>query len=440
MKVRKPAVERMNFILDRLQEIAGMEQPTAQQKRESDILMAEQATLRSALTQDELRASTIERLENLAGTSISPSLQLPERADREWRGFAMGQNERRYVRTSGFEIHTEKRAAEIDRERRAAQLAGSQTISWTNLAAGGAFVPWEYVDRQLASRKQYDGIFDNCLEILTDTGRPTSLPAIDDVENQSTQVSENTNSYGIVAPTINASVTQLGAFTFRAGAPIFVSLEALQDSGTPWPALLERAFAIRHARGVGQALITGAGGGNAPTGILTALNNLDLPEVIAGGANPNTGNAADTGANSIGSADLTQLFYSINSAYRANAQWFLNDSTLQTITEKTDKVGNPLVRYVEGIGGVLDAYIFGKRVVICPSMPSISPNAPTVIFGALKEFFAVRHCRSGEYIQRFDETAAEFGLVAFQSYTRVDSNLVVPNASYPPANFLIQHS
>jgi HK97 family phage major capsid protein len=429
VKVRQLPVDRMNFILDRLQTIAEMDSPSAQQKRESEILMAEQATLRSVLTKDELRAATIERLERMAGVSISASMQLPVRADREWRQFAKNTHERRYVMGKKNEV-------------RAVQEAGQQTISYTTGGAGGYFVPWQYVDRQLAARKAYDGIFADSLEIQTETGKPLQLPSFDDVNQQSAQVNENTNPYpgGLngQAPTINAAVTQLGAFTFRSGV-VYVSLEALEDSGSPWTSLLERAFSVRHARGVGQALIVGAGGGNAPTGILTALNALDLPEVIAGGANPNTGNASDTGANSIGSQDLTDLYFSINMAYWQNACWYMNQSTLQTIVEKVDKIGNPIVRYTESDYG-FEPYIFGKKVSICPSMPVINPNAPVIVFGALREFFAYRHCAAGEYVQRLDETHAEIGLVGFQGFTRVDSNLVVPNASYPPANQLVMHS
>lgn len=422
--VRRPAVERMNEVVFRIEELSTKPELTAQEKRTREYLLAEHSNLKESLTRDELRAATIERLEKLAGVSLR-DCKIPERADKEWRLAAKNElpPEKRYYQDKNGEFRT-------------AQLAGTQIISYTAPTAGGYFVPAGWADRNLQSRRLISQIISYAQEISTETGAVLALPSWDDVAVQSQLVTENTK---FDAPTINASTTQLNSYMGRSGV-LFVSIEALDDAGVPWPSLIERAFQNRHARFTGNMMINGTGV-NQPTGILAALNNLDLPEIIAGGANPNTGNASDTGANSIGSGDLLELFFGINAEYRQrpSCAWVMHDNTLQTIVSKTDKMGNPLVRFTESPSGLLIPRIFGAPVAISNDMPQIQNNAPTVLFGDWSQF-VWRHVRSGEVVQALPELAAEFGVVGFQAYTRIDCNLSCPNTAYPPIQQLIMHS
>lgn len=422
--VRIPAVERMNTVMSRVEELSTKTDLTAQEKREREGLLAEQSVLKEGLTREELRAATIERLEKIAGVSLR-DCKIPDRADREWRLAAKNElpAEKRYYQDKHGEF-------------RAAQLAGQQTISYTVGAAGGFFIPTGWADRNLQSRRLISQIISYAQEISTEDGKPLALPSWDDVAVQSQLIGENTK---YEAPTINTNTTQLNAYTGRSGV-LYVSTEALDDAGVPWPSLIERAFINRHARFTGNMLINGTGV-NQPTGILAALNALDLPEIIAGGANINTGNASDTGANSISSFDLLDLFFSVNAEYRQrpSCAWVMHDNTLQTIVSKVDKVGNPLVRFTESPSGLLIPRIFGAPVAISNDMPQIQNNAPTVCFGDWSQF-VWRHVRSGEVVQALPELAAEFGVTGFQAYTRIDSNLSCPNTAYPPIQQLIQHS
>jgi len=218
-------------------------------------------------------------------------------------------------------------------------------------------------------------------------------------------------------------------------------LELLQDSNFPIGAVLERVFAMRHARGVGQALINGSGV-NAPTGLTTAVLASGASPVIAAGSSTNTG-GAETGATSIGTQDINTLFHKLDPAYRASAAWYMNDTTLSYFDGLLDKQGRPIVKFADGLNGQYGVvpYIHGKRVAICPSIPAMASAKNSVFFGN-PMYFVQRRVPSSMYVRRFwqNPSLVQFGLVGFESWLRVDSGLVAPNSQYLPFQCIQQHS
>jgi HK97 family phage major capsid protein len=283
--------------------------------------------------------------------------------------------------------------------------------------------------------RAYDAIFDipnhNHLETLS--GNVLAIPGLDDVANSSTLVGENTNP----GPGSNfiASATQLNAFSFRSGF-IFVTTELLQDSGVPIGALLEQAIAVRHARAIGSYMMIGSGV-NQPRGLITAALANGAPVVVAQGDSFNNGIATENGSNSIGSEDMALLFGSLNSALRSEAIFAMNDATLIALRSTTDRVGRPILRY----SNQDLTSIWGKRVIVSPSMAPIGPSAISIAF-YVPRFYLMRHVTSGAYIRRTVEApgCVERGAVAFQGYYRADGNLSVPNPLYPPIALLQNYS
>lgn len=407
--------------------ISSKDSPTGKEKRRFDALKTQISLIKNGLNPSAIVGADIARLEeDIRGFSVGR--HLPFEAEVDWRSFITGTAKRRYESAGRHEV-------------RAVQEAGTQSISYSN-ADGSNFVPVGFQDRQLVSKRQYDQIFDDRFHnrIDTETGNPTQLPSFDDVNNAAVQVGENTSPYGTEttagqAPTVAVSYNQLNAYSFRSGY-VSVSYESLQDAGTPWGELLERAFAIRMARGVGKALVLGSGS-SAPQGLLTGIDATTSPEIIAAGANPNSGNSGDNGASSIGSQDLENVYFGLNTAYRGNAAWYMTAETLHTISQVLDKVGRPLVKY----NSDQEATLYNKPICICPNFPQISPNAPVIAFGS-PDYFCVRHVARGFYVKMLTQAPGyvENGLVAFQSYERYDSTLVVPNLNFPPYVQLVMHS
>jgi HK97 family phage major capsid protein len=408
--------------------LAGKPTLSKSEDRKYSFLLSKISLLKQGFTSKEIANIDYERLMKEANAVALPSRRMNEAADTEWKDFISHKGQRHFNAPIRHEI------SELSPEEVRQQLSGSEQILQSTGASGGYFVPYGFQDRTLDSMKAYDEIFDdqNCSPIDTLTGAPLACPALDDVSNASILVGENSNG-GNPGATFTASTTQLGAYSYRSGL-VFCSFELLDDTSYNVGNLLERCFAIRHARGVGQAMINGSGV-SQPKGLITCgLQTGNI--VVAVGDALNTG-TADTGANSIGTADLNAVYGGLNRAYRRESVWIMNDATLLALRNSIDRVGRPLVRFSSNDL----ASIYGRPVAVAPSMAEIGPSAISVALYAPR-YFLQRRVLSGSYVRRSMESpgAVEKGLVSFQSYYRTDANLSVPNAAYPPISLLQQHS
>jgi HK97 family phage major capsid protein len=423
--VTNRTLEQMTTYIGELETLTS--QPgnlTKRQEHRHAFLLAAISALKSGSTAGEVRRWEEDRLLALAG------LRAPQRArtkldadvDNEWRRFARGEDVPLTMRPP-------------DREVRANE-AGTQAISFTQGIAGGYFVPSGIYDRALASMKKYDAVFDEQFSNIceTNTGAVMPFPAWDDLANSSVQIGETLQSAEV--DVANFSNVQLNAYSFRSKI-VAVSMELLEDSNFPWPAVIEKVFAGRHSRGIGSALITGSGM-NTPTGLLTAVVASGASPVIAAGSSVNDGTNA-TGATSLGTQDLNNLYAKLDPVYRASAAWYMNDGTLSALQGLVDKVGHPVVKFRDGLGEI--PFILGKPVAVCPSMPKMGSGNNSVLFGDPGSFIQ-RRVPSSMYVRAFREnlTLVLNGLVGFESWLRVDSNLVAPNAGFLPFQYIQSHS
>ena len=406
-------------LIRELEELSQKERLSRQEERRFDALKVQIKQVSSGMSPSELVGSDVARLEDeLRGINLRG--MIPTEAEQDWRSFINGRANRSYGRPVKFEL------------RATAQEVGSQSIAYSAGVAGGYFVPVGYQDRQLDSMKTYDELWErgNHAPVNTDTGAPLQLPNLDDVANASVLVNENQNPGP--QPLVSAGVTSLGAYSFRSGL-IYCSIETLADTSLNIGSILERAMAVRAARGIGPYLVNGTHvgqpGGLIEAGVLT--ENI----TYAAGAAPNTGIAVDTGASSIGTQDVMNVFFKLNRAYRREASWCMTDDTFLAISNLLDKMGRPIVRYNAAMTDV--ATIYSRPIVICPSMQEIGVNANPLAF-YVPRYFLLRRVARGSYVQMATEApgTAESGSVAFQGWARVDSALAVPNASYPPISVL----
>jgi HK97 family phage major capsid protein len=416
LQVRSTAIGELQTAVIEAEQLSSRPLNKEEQRR-FQFLLAKIGLLKAGLSPSEIANAEAERLAKEAGWSHIP-VPASDEVEREWRDLVNGKG-----RVVMAPVRHEVRAAE----------AGAQSISTSAGSAGGYFVPIDFHARTTDSMKQYDQIFDEayCNVLASSTGHPTTLPLFDDIAAESVQVDENTKG---AAQDFTASSVQLEAYSFRSGI-VYCSVELLQDSGIPLGALLEGAFARRHARGVGKKMINGSGV-NTPTGLVTAVLASGAVPVVAAGANANTGNVGDTGANSIGSDDLAALWQALNPSYRRRAIFALNDSTYVKLMSLNDKSGRPLIQIQHDV-----PTIYGRPVAICPSMDTIGASKNTIVFYD-PTYFYQRRIAAGSYVRRFLQNpgAVERGLVGFESWYRTDSNLAVPNAQFPPAALLQQHS
>jgi HK97 family phage major capsid protein len=393
-------------------------------------LMSTVAQGKVLFSAEQIRSATRDRVLREAGLPREPEKiqrRVPEEVDRDYRMIGLG----REVRMTRVPDDLEARS----------NLAGTESISYQG-DTGSRFVPWGMWQRFLPVQKQHDQIFEDWahLPIRTDTGNPFQLPELDDVSINSVQVSEGVKSNE--ADVNNFGQLQLAAYTQRSQR-VVVSLELLEDANFPLGDVLETVFAARFARGVGSLLINGTGVGQ-PTGLLTAALSSGANVTVAVGSSVNDG-TSNTGSNSIGTDDLINTMKGLDPAYWPGSLWCMHPATLLSLWSQRDKSGRPLVdgSILSPDGGPVGMapFIMGKRVVVSPSMPKIGNGANSVILYH-PNYFCVRTVPSSMYVRVFREAAnlIDFGLIAYEAFYRVDSQLSVPNRNFAPVSVLANHS
>ena len=424
LTISHSAIEELTKAIEELEQLTSKSTFTSRDEKRHSFLLAKVALLKQGISVTELRNFEQDRLLDEAGlrAPAKARTKLPEDVETEWRNFVQHKEVRMTSRPSEREVR--------------ANEAGQQSITYTQEIPGGAFVPQGFAARSFETMRQYDSVFDPMFSniVETDTGSTLPMPAFDDLSNASVQVGETVQSSEV--DVANFSSVQLNAFSFRSKV-VGVSMELLQDSAFPWGAVLERIFAMRHARGVGQALMTGSGV-NSPTGLLTAVVASGASPVVANGSSSNTG-GSETGSTSVGTADLNALFAKLDTAYRRGAAWYMNDATLTYLQGLEDKYGRPVVAFRDGFGDI--PFILGKPVATCPSMPTMASGKNSVLFGA-PFYFVQRRVPSSMYVRAYwqNPTLVQYGLVGFESWLRVDSNLSAGNVNYLPFQYLQNHS
>jgi len=430
MSLAKELREKRFTLVNNAQGILRRVTVTAEDRAQFDRMMGEADTLKTQIDQAEARDNQdqLEREVQSGHRSGWDRYGAKYESPTE-RRYRMAYNV--YLRSGDVDTTVLRRAEYRDTDSQG-QFAGSQSISYTQGAAGGYFVPAGFVYDVDVATKYYAPLMNgDCFRILeTATGAVLPYPTNNDTGNVAAELAENTQASE--QPLAMGNIT-FGAYKYTSKV-VRVSLELLQDSAFDLEAFLKDQFAIRFGRAYERDFTNGTGNGGAPTGILTALNTLDLPEVVAAGANPNSGNAGDTGANSIGTQDLVTLEHSVDPTYRRGGRWMLHDDTVRQLKSLLDKFGRPI--WLPGIAVNSPDTILGYPYTINQAMPKIGPNAPTVLFGNLQKF-VIRKVREMSVL-RLVERYADYGQIGFIAFSRVDSQLV--DAGTHPINQLVMHS
>lgn len=129
-------------------------------------------------------------------------------------------------------------------------------------------------------------------------------------------------------------------------------------------------------------------------------------------------------ATAITADELIDLFYSLNSAYRKNAVWLLNDSTMKNIRKLKDSNGQYLWQPALHEGG-FDT-LLGKRIYTSPYAPELAAGKKTVAFGDFNYYWIGD--RLGITFKRLNERFAETGQIGFIASKRLDGKLILPEA------------
>jgi len=242
----------------------------ADQKR-ADLIVSRIATIRSAgISSDEQRQHLGNKI--LAESGLQPvdfSSETPEqRAHQQlFRRFLKGDPDSMII-DGANELRSSTTL-----------LAGSETPIFTTGPQGGFIVPTTFASVVAEARAAVDPLFsaDVCSLIQEDSFKlpQVLIPGWDLTTAIATKNTEGTQHAPDVVPPINGTLTGRHRYALRLAG----SFEFENDSRAYGSAesALARAIGVGFARGVGQDLVTGAGGATAPQGALTGAVIRALP-------------------------------------------------------------------------------------------------------------------------------------------------------------------
>lgn len=287
-----------------------------------------------------------------------------------------------------------------------AQWEKRAAMGTTSGAVGLYTVPDAAMQALEVSMLAFGGMRQVATVLRTDSGAALPIPTSDDTSNKGAILSENTQ-----ASEVDITFGQIVLDSYKYSSKyVLVSVELLQDSAINVAEFIGRALGERIGRITNDHFTTGTGTGQ-PKGIVTA-------------AGDSTVTAASSSTYTYD--ELVDVLHAVDPAYRTNARWMFNDTTLKALKKikvyqySGDTVGAPL--WQPGLAMGVPDTILGHSYVINQSMASPATTQKTIVFGDLSKYL-IRDVRDITLL-RLDERFADYHQVAFLAFSRHDGDLL----------------
>lgn len=299
-------------------------------------------------------------------------------------------------------------------------LAGSQTLSYTQGAAGGFLVPVEFNDELIIGMAQFDPLLDENITTVIQSSsfalRPFEVPSWDLSTYKAVKVTEGTQQNAQSAPAASNKI--LNSYTYRAS--LGMSFEFEEDAFEPAMDLFETAITIGMARGIGIDLVTG-NGTTAPQGVLTGAHDSAITTGSAG---------------VISMDDIENVYFSVDRFYRAQEKcgWVVSDTVYEQIRKAKDLNNRPLLSVLKD-----KEVLMGKPIYVSPSMPSTA-GSQGIVFGDLSHY--VVHVSQMTMTRNLQLPGyVENGQGFYTAHMRADAAVIDPTAgAKPPIVFATLHA
>ncbi|WKY46116.1 phage major capsid protein [Eubacteriaceae bacterium ES2] len=268
---------------------------------------------------------------------------------------------------------------------------------------GGYLVPDEF-ERTLVEGLEEENIFRTLAKVITTASGDRKIPVVASKGSASWIEEEG------ATPESDDSFGQVSISAYKLGTLLKVSEELLNDSIFNLEAYIAKEFSRRIGAKEEEAFFIGDGVGK-PTGIFNAT----------GGAEEGVTAASAT---AITVDEIMDLYYSLKSPYRKNANFILNDATIKAIRKLKDGNGNYI--WQPSITAGTPDTILNSPVKTSSYVPTIAAGAKTVAFGDFSYYWVAD--RQGRSFKRLNELYATTGQVGFMATQRVDGKLILPEA------------
>lgn len=277
---------------------------------------------------------------------------------------------------------------------------------------GGYTVPQGFFNELERAMKQYGGMLNVGRTIDTATGNDLPMPYSDDTSNVGGILGEN-------QPITETDVTfgHVTLYAWKYTSKLMrVSYELLQDSAFD----LETFIAQTAGERLGRILNTHFTTGDASS----------KPQGVVTGATLGVTGAGTTG---ITVNDVYDLQHSVDPAYRQNARFMFNDSTLKVLRKLKDSNGRPLWEpQLTALAEGAPSSLAGSPYTINQDVASIGTSAKSMLYGDFSHYF-IRRVKDFTLV-RLNERYADNLQVGFFVYCRFDGK--VKDAGQHPIKYL----
>ena len=267
-------------------------------------------------------------------------------------------------------------------------------------SAGGFTVPEGFEASVAIALKDFGGMRQaRTNQLSTASGQDIPWPTSDDTSNSGALLGENTQD---TEQDIVFGETVLKSYTYTSKI-VRVSLQLIQDEAVNLPQLLARMLGERIGRITNLHYTTGDNA-SKPQGVITSAN---------------VGKTAAS-ATAIAADEVFDLQHALDPAYRQDAEWMCNDSTLKAVRLLKDTTNQYL--FQPGLQAGVPDSILGRPFIINQDVASIATTNKTLAFGDFSQY-VIRDVK-GLTLLRLEERYADFLQVGFIAYLRTDGRLV----------------
>lgn len=347
-----------------------------------------------AAEESAIRGQAVETEERKASTTpgaLSPEAQ--RRAFDAW------------LRGNEGSLEPELRQYNRQRESRA-QSVGTTT-------AGGYLVAQEFGSYVEAARRQYGGMLSVATVYPTSSGADLLLPSVDEtgvsgsILSENSQISESAMTFGQLT---------VSSYMYTSGL-VLVSNQLMQDSEFPLDQFIAQALGERLGRAQNAHWTTGTGS-SQPYG------------VVAGAASGKAGATGQT--TTVTYADIVDLVYSVDVAYRGNSRFMTKDATVGAIRKLLDSQNRPL--WEPSVQAGQPDSILGYPIVVNNDVATMAASAKSILFGDFSKYI-IRDV-SGIQIVRLGERYADYLQTGFYGFQRTGGRLNAANTTtYNPVKY-----
>ena len=268
---------------------------------------------------------------------------------------------------------------------------------------GGYTVPDEF-ERRLIQALEENNIFRQMATVIKTSSGDRKIPIVTS-KGDAVWMDEE-EQYTLSDDTFG----QASLSAYKLGTMIKISNELLHDSAFDLASYIASRFGVAMGNAEERAFFTGDGD-KKPLGILDET----------GGAQLGVETASQT---AITFDEIFDLYYSLKSPYRRNAQFVCNETIILQLMKLKDKNDNYL--WKPSLDIAKPDTLLGRPIRTSSFMPTIAKGERVLLFGDMKNYWVAD--RQNRTFRRLNELYARTDQVGFLTTQRVDGRLILPES------------